>query len=511
MTPEQLFQARHPDYILYRSWWQYFRDAAEAAPVWATLINPLFEGMAQVITGQNLVGVNRYLTQHRLESNDAYLARLQRAAVVDICGPAISLYSGTVGKQGTVIYDLPGSYKDLEDDADLMGSSLQAFLTDAREKAAVFGHTFILTDSTKSTDAIRTEADLQRQRIRPYFRIITPQDMLMWRLDGNGLPLEIAFQVKLSSRASLLDSDEQTDIIQLRYWSRTEWRVYEKAGGEVKLIDQGPNPIGAVPVSVLYHRKLKPFIGESLIKQASRFQALLTNWLSAMDSTMQLQSFSQACLRSESKPSEVGVGSNVVLHLKPASKDDGSGEEDFFYRSPDAAPIATMWDSFARLVVLANKSMNLAPEAIDGATKAESGISKAWKWYETTKRLDQMVTHEQSCVDMMMYHAALWKGDSSFPGSIRYSNRFNLNDLAEDIAIALQLETLGLPPTARKYVLQQCIAKALPALPDDVETQIQREIDERMTAAAAVNNITQTAANSLITSEMRQTSRQMNE
>ena len=489
-TAAKIVESRHATYLENAPLYQYFSDHYTGGPLYASKINPLarnIAGIATVATSQKS-GMGRYVTQHSLEDTGDYLNRLYRSACVNLGGPAVDLLAGTIGQPNTVTMTIPAGFEELMDDVDLTGSNFLTFMTSCRSHAAVSGITFILVDSTQAEGEVKTQLDVQVQNIRPFFREIQAVDMLNWRLDPNGKPVEILFRVQIEAPGSILDgADAQSPQYEYRYWDRTQWIVFRQAGeSSYEVADQGNHDLGEVPVVPLYHKKVSAFSGESLLKESARYSQLLSNWLSDLDQTTTQQSFSQACLTSEDTPSQVAVGSARVLHLKPSRRGDNGdviGEERFSYVSPDAAPLATMWSSFFQVLDLANASMSLSPDAETDKSHPESGISRAWRWHAMERRLTEMVGNEQSAVNELFELAARWMGEPEFAGSIVYGTRFDLSSLDQDIQAMLALQKIGLPASAQTELKSRIVKKVLPNMAPEKQIQIDQEIQSMQTAA----------------------------
>ncbi len=480
LDPRQLIEARHPDYRKYEPLWRYYSDHAEGGPDYALKPNPIYTAVPTASLTQ--VGTGTYLMRHSLETSTDFLTRANRAPFVDLCSPAVDLLTGTVGGPEHVVADIPPDFEDIWANADLAGNSFLSFMAAVRRHAAIFGHSFVLVDSVKAAGELRTQADVLAQRIRPFLREVTPLDLLNWRLDPSGQPLEILFRIARDVPGSMLDCNGET-AWEYRYWSASEWRVYSQVGDKIELIDSGANSINAVPIVPVYHRMVAAFRGDSLLKQSARYTQLLTGWLSDLDRTLEMQSFSQACLRSADEPSKVGVGASQVLHLHPEQKssDEITGAEDYFFRSPDSAPIATFLDAFFRVIDLANESMSFSPEATTDKSHPESGVSRAWRWHAAEKRLVQMATNEQSAARAIFGLAANWKGQQEFSGNITYSTSFDLSAVEDDITNMITLQAAGLPPTARTELMRAALRKALPNTRSDVQKQIDAELEHMAT------------------------------
>jgi hypothetical protein len=471
------FDERHPIYRENQAKWQYYADHYAGGPSYPLKANPLLSAMglpggaAPQSGSQRYGGAGSYVQRFPLEPEDAYLHRLARAVTINIVAPVVDLYCATVGKQENIMVNAPGLEPFL-DDCDRQGQSLVQFLSGTRQHATVRGVTYLFVDSPQATDTITTQADVQRQGIRPYVVEILPEDLLNWRLDPLGQPLEILFRVQLEVAGSLLDSTENPHVTEeLRYWSRSTWATYRKgADGKWAQANAGENKLGVVPIIPLYHKRLRPFEGESLIKDAARIQQLLTNWVSDFDQAIEKQMFAVPVLKSTKEPKEVGVGVSVCLHLNPEDK------EEFSYVTPNTAPFEAGWDAFYRLVQLANKHMGLkASPIMTQDTKSESGVSKAWDFYEADKIMGQMALYEQETVKSALTFAALWQG-TEFNGSVQYGTKYDLSTVTDDIEDLLSLQTAGCPPTVCREVLRRIIAKKLPSLPGDVQKTIDAEL-----------------------------------
>ncbi len=485
--PKKIIDQRHPNYQSNVSKWAYYADHVLGGVDYSQKVNPI--STAPSVLSRPMPGLNRYIVQHALESSESYFARVSRAPFVDICSPAVELLAGTVGTADSVTLDIPKNYQDFIDDIDMQGNSFLQFMESARRQAAIYGHVFLLTDSSKAQGEIRTQADVLRQGIRPFTRMILPQDMLSWRLDANGSPLEILFRIRMDCPGSLLDAPESSEeVYEYRLWTRNEWFVYQAKGDSVEMVDQGINRPGIIPLSVLYHRMERPFVGESLLKNSAKYSQLLSNWLSDLDSTMTMQSHSQACIRSEVAPAEIGVGAASVLHLRPEVKegDQSKGEEDFFYRAPDSAPLDSMWAAFFKVVSMANQAMGLSPEAESDSAQPESGISRAWRWHSMEKKLVTMAVNEQEAARSVLQHAAMWRGEREFPGSIVYGTQFDMQGTEDKVAQMLSLQAAGIPPTARRELMRQCLKGVLPNLDPKVQAIIDQELDRMASVTAAI-------------------------
>ncbi len=459
----------HKTYKANEKQWRFYADAYE--------IGPDLRTMKSALTGEN------YITKFDLENSIDYSNRLKRAAPIDICVSGVDLMVGSISD---IHAEIPSGFEELWQDADLQDTSMEQLLMEARTKAAIYGHCFLLVDSTRAQTEIVTEADVAEQGIRPFVRVLTPLDVINWRLDSNGKLVEVIYKCVPEQETSILDGNTD-DVEEFRYWSRTEWHVYRNGS----LVDQGVNPIGRVPLVTLYHKKRAPMLGASLISKSSKYQQTLTNWFSQIDKIQEQQSFSQAVLTSEATPTEVGIGVSTVLHLKPNTK-DGGGKEEFTYVAPDIKPLELAWDSFYKTISMAVSSMSLPGDVFEdkhSKSAPESGVAKAYRWKNTDKRLLVMSLNEQEAAREVMELCGLWMG-REFTGSIQYPTTFDLSGADDAISNLLALSTIELPQSAKVELMKQALTMALPRTDSATMTAIEKDLESQTSVDERIKTLT---------------------
>lgn len=480
MNPKDIIESRHPSYSANSKLYEFYEAVANADPTWALKRNPL--AVASQNKAQALYGEATFLSQHALESTDSFLRRANRAPVVDCTNPGLDLYCGTVGAPDEVTFDTAPEWADILDNFDCLGNDFCSFWNGTRKSAAINGLAYVLVDSPKVDGPIVTEADAIANGVRPYARLIKAKDMLNWRLDDNGEPVEVLFRLSPEPAGSILDASGEVKV-QYRYWSKTSWVIFEENGDEIKQAGQGDNTIGKVPIVVLYHQKADlPWQGNSLISTASKYQLLLSNWLSDFGQTVDNQSFSQAVLKAACTPTELGFGSSVVLTLKPDTVDS---KESFEYVTPESRALESGWKAFIDVLRMALRSYGITTDPLQETGRAESGEAKAWRWAEISKKMVSMAVNEQSAVDAVLDLMAGFKGERDFSGNVTISTSFDRVVLADSITAAVQMMSLPLPPTARKELLRALIDEALPNVDPDVSAQIGKELDAIPAQSAA--------------------------
>jgi len=420
-------------------------------------------------------GTQNYLWQYPMERHDKYCHRLARAVYVNLVGPIVDFYAATVGKpENAMITPNGDAFAAFLDDADLQGQSLAQFLSSVRTSKTVTGCDFVLIDMPQADPQrpVITRRDQHEQNLRPYLVHIPREDMLNWRLDERGRPIEILFRREAPSQGSVLDENSSACTEQLRYWSLEKWIVFEKVEGHWIGVSTGRNSVGAIPVVPMYHVRLGAFRGDSLLRDAAKFAQLLTNWVSSFDENLESSMFPVPVFKSLKSPGDAGVGAATIMHLNPEE------QEEFFYVSPDSGPFESGWKAFGTMFSLALRHMGIQGKALQtsgGANDTQSGVSKEWDFSEAEKILAGMAGWEEDAVKQILYFAGLYLG-SEWKGNVQYARKYDLSTAKDLIDAMILLQSAGAPLSARQELMERAVFKLLTSLPEDRKAIITADI-----------------------------------
>ena len=501
---ESPVEMAHPYHSNMLPRWKYYRDHYDGGPDYPAKYNPL--SLATGYTVFQNSATKRYLWQYPQEPYNRFNHRLDRAVFVDVLAPVVDFYAATVGKQEYALIQCEDSddlYKEFIDNCDLQGQDFLQFMLTARSHAAIYGHTFILADMPRNdgigvTASGATEADAKALGLRPYLIEIEVPEMINWKLDKTGQPTSIMFKAPLPDTGDVSDGQAANHELdyELRYWSTTEWRTYQKLGEDWAIVESGTHGLGRVPISVLYHKRCRPWQSESLVKNSSRIACLLSNWASALDEAFENQMFAVPVLKSKDKPSDVGIGVATALHLNPEEN------EDFYYVTPETNTFESSWSAFFRLFSMAMRMMGMGQASMISETPDEaSGRAKAWDYVEAEKVMSRMSHNEQECALELMDLVGLWTG-KTFSGVIQYSESFDLTSLQEDYQNLVLAQQAQFPIEFLKEFMKQIAKKQLPSLDPDVEELVLTAI-ENMDALPSP----QTVSNMFATSKLPPTAK----
>lgn len=483
MTNKAL-ENRHPVHTEGAPLWQYYRDHYEGGPLYPAKQNPLPAAVGGSVAfgehGQKragrYTGTRNYIWQYPLERDEKYMHRLARAVYCNLVGPIVDYYCATVGKAENATVTPEGdAFAEFLDDADLQGQSFAQFLSAVRPSKTVSGCDFILIDMPAVSPDVEvvTLRDQKEQRLRPYVVAIPRENVLNWRLDQFGRPLEVLYRCEAPSGGSLLDENGAACKEQLRYWTPQEWRVFEKLDGKEWLqVSEGVNQLGEIPIVPLYHLRIAAFKGESLLKDAAKYAQLLSNWISSFDENLEASMFPVPVFKSTKSPADAGVGAATIMHLNPEE------QEEFLYVSPDTGPFEAGWKAFALMTALAYRHMGINAKSLTMAGAAndpQSGVSKEWDFAETEKVLASMAGAEEDAVKQILYFVGRYL-KSEWKGVVQYARKFDLSSAKELVENLILLQTAGAPISARQQILIRAVQRVLTSLDEKKLEQIVEDI-----------------------------------
>lgn len=167
----------------------------------------------------------RYLHREPAEPQGAYEARLDRATYAPIYRDSIRSYAGLLSR--FQVMDAPESMVKADENVDLQGSSLQAFLNHADELALRDGGTFVMVDMMPERQDGNNFFDQMNDGRQPYYISIKRADVINWKVSYER-GLETVEQVTVRMLKAMPDPEGQ-------YGSKVEPCYYVLTPGKVEV------------------------------------------------------------------------------------------------------------------------------------------------------------------------------------------------------------------------------------------------------------------------------------
>jgi len=405
----------------------------------------------------------------------ALAARLREQEQARLTRPSGSAILSTFGNEA--------SSSDLEEfwsDVDGLGTTINEFMRNVLTMTMVWGHVDVVLDVMRldpDMAPLQTEADRRAAGIRPYASVVTPLQLVNWRIDSNQEWVWARWKEASDADRGPFDSPSSImggeDVVRYITWSREEWWVHEvrkpkRGQASVVEIGHGPNPLGRVPLVRFYgQRLLNSFEGKSLVQDIGQVNVSIYNWASMIDEEIYAHTMNILVLEeSPATKSEIEIGTNNALLWQ--------GNHPPFYLAPASEPSQFILALIERAVQELYRMATLGGET--GIQQAKSGIAYTWEFNQTNRMLaDRADAMERGEIKLHQLWAR-WYG-LEWEGEIDYPDEFNVQPFETEAARILQAKFSVRSPTFRREIEKLYVNRTLPKLPLKTLTQIVTEIE----------------------------------
>ena len=215
--------------------------------------------------GDRVEGKVQYMPRHPYETEKQYKIRQDRATYRNHAAPIVTVFSSSLWDK-TPVRDLPSDIEDLADDVDRNQTSADQFFKSVTDKAASRGIHFVIVDNPKSQ--AQTKAEAKVEGVRPYFVDVPATSLIDWGVDAMGQLEYIVIYQSVEIGAEPFEGHEYQD--QYRLWRKDGWEVWVEdnaADGSksARMIDEGVNPLGVIPVVPFLFEKSTEMTGISCL------------------------------------------------------------------------------------------------------------------------------------------------------------------------------------------------------------------------------------------------------
>ena len=400
-----------------------------------------------------------YLTRYQLESDAEYAQRLRNTPYDNQPRSLISLYVSFLFREepersfGMLENDI--TIKDILEDADLEGRSMDAFMKEASIWASVFGHCWIVV--SKPNVGAQTRAEELALGVRPYLSLLTPLVVTDWRWERqpNG-------SFELSYIKYIEEINDTMNVV--KEWTKEVITTTTVNLKDKKATDyyEEPNELGRLPFVCLYaERGPVRGLGMSLIEDAADQARAIYNELSEVESSIRLDSHPSLVCTADTN---VGTGAGALIHmpenldpqLKPYVLEFSGATVDSIYKSIEERK--KMIDTMASV-----GSIRVAE------TREMSGIAMETEMTLLNARLCSIadnieLAEEQIWQEVCKYIGAQWDGEICYP------DNFAMHNTSNELDELTKMKDLSSNP-----LIQSAIDKRIAELLDIEELEMEPE------------------------------------
>lgn len=428
---------------------------------------------------QNFSNVSGHLFPHPKERTEDYENRLKMSYYYNFCAPIIDIYGDHLFKQSIIeeFAEITDTIKQVGDNIDRQGSSIEEFRKSMSDMAQVNGHCFVVIDSPRiSGTQIITRAQQIENNAFPYLSLFTPQNVIHWSLDSYGFPYWVLLREPCEANTNPMQFDKAAvHGCQYRLWTRDTWILYDE---KFNLIGQGVHNLGLVPIVPVYDKKSKKaknFLGVSSIADIAFIARDIYNASSELRQILRDQTFAFLAIQgTSSEYSAITVATSKAL-LYPEGRNSPA------YVSPPSDNAQTYFQHIDRQIDKIYRLAKLDGGGLSGKVSnpgsiqdQQSGVSKAWDFNQTNSSLSTKSSFLEDAEMAIWRIFALWE-DKNFTGSIQYPNEFSISSLDEDLREAKTEAELSLGITFNLEVRKAIMKKKFPRKPESELEKMAKE------------------------------------
>ena len=416
-------------------------------------------------TGGQAYREGAYLQRYALENDTQYAVRLNNTPLDNQCRSLISLYISFLfrtepEREFGVLEDNP-QIEDILEDADLDGRSMNAFMKDVAQWAAVFGHCWICV--AKPDVGAITMADEMALGARPYLSLYNPLAVTDWRWKrqpNGGYQLDYIKYVEEVNGTETIVKEWSVDSI-------TTYKVDTQQEIVLEMV-QEVNGLGYLPFVCAYaERSPVRGLGNSLIDDIADQQRMIYNELSEVYDSIRLDTHPSLVATAGTNAQGAAAGQVITMeenldpNLKPYVLQFEGGQIDKIYNSINNRK--KMIDS------MGNVGAVRATE-----TREMSGIAIETEFQLLNARLSSIADNLELAEEQVWQIVYTYMG-YDWDGEIDYPDNFALHNTDNELDQYAKIKALSSRPEVQ-LELDKRVAELLDI--ETLEAQLGVEVEE---------------------------------
>lgn len=462
------------------------------------------------------------------EGDETYQGRLERAYRFNHTREVVDLVNKYLFKNMPERNpDVPPEITRFRKKATLSGLTLEQFERQVARKASIYGRVYVVLDNNAQEGTILTKADEKNGAVRLYAYIVTPEHMRDCGYDKDGNYSWVLIEEKARDDEDPFDTDAAV-YSKFRLWTKTEWFLFTTRNLEsgkdavVEMEAHGKHDLGVVPVIKCDHIESdNKYAVPALIEDVAYLDRSVANYCSNLDQIINDQTFSQLIIPAGGLLGGINSTLNVLdcndpdmirnrrdiiaLGTSQILLYDGEGGSAPSYIAPDPKQAEIIITAIKQIINEIYHTVGLSGErtkqdnsmGIDNS----SGVAKAFDFERVNALLSAKAMSMQAFSNRMENLVRIWHGEKpenidDTLVNVEYSTNFDVRNLNDDLAIANQLMTLGVPMEMRQYQMKELADKIWPMAPDKNLEEMKKAIDDwEDPMDAALNAMQSTGAN----------------
>lgn len=396
-----------------------------------------------------------YLVPHPRETQDKFDRRKALCVYPNYTRKITNVFLGFLWKQSPTRSDTSELYDRFLKNANGRGTSLNRLLYNYQLLALILGTIYVIVDKSSKKATSKADESL------PYCTIRYPDQLVDEEKDSMGEWLWVQFVETINGKK------------QYRKYTRSGWQLTEEKNGS-GVIEQGEYKLGRVPVATLH--AAEPLQDDDCRSESFVFDLAALNWdlfnvRSELRSLFRDQTFAILTLpvatdKEREALSDLTISTENALTYNP----NGGGAPAFIAPPPD--PISQYKEDVADIIVTMYQVANL--EFVGGVQQSGKALEFQFQGVNGSLRgIAEQCEQTENDIATLVH---LWQGQEN-KSHIAYASDFNIGDLMEAIAIAMDSMSLGMGDAFDKAIKKN-VAKKI--LANDTAPSVMSEIDDEI-------------------------------
>lgn len=414
------------------------------------------------------------LPKHEREPEDRFGRRKRQALVRRYARPILDRYNDFVTREEPKRPDGGAPYQQLLKDADGAGSSLTKLMKLALRKSQVSGQSYQLADANDDRAFVSAQEEQQAGK-RGIVRSVDPDDVIWWR-DWQGSVIEavILCASREGGQFAWYVTETFCQRIDLKREKSGKRWVVESIG------EEAPHSYKGCPLV-----RLAPSFDDECPGEDSQCAPLaegqkricnMDSWLleELQGCTFTTQAF-LGVSADQVKEATAGPGMAICL------PSNGGANPSVQRLGSDVAQAQSLRDSLTYEIKELYRVAGLSPGNPTESAQPESGVAKAFAFNEIEAKCAALADATESAENRLVWLLSNGFG-WAYPGDSDYPNRFDVPDLAAELSICLQMQTVGLPNVLQRAQVERVAASGFELTGEQKQT-LAAELDAKQAQA----------------------------
>jgi len=416
-----------------------------------------------------------YLWRHSSESDGEYEERCARAVHLPVFSRVVDIYTAGILRTPPK-RDEDSRWSYYHDDVDMAGTSYDAFIRESLAAAMVYGRVHAITDMEPAGEAaFRTKGEQQRSGARAYTYLVTPLELVDWRLDEYGRFLwAVIAEAEPDARGP--GGKPKRGAQRYRVWTRDSWELWgpSEKRDRFNLVTSGKHPVGEVPIATLYTSRSRSMECESPFSDVLDGDRRLFNKYSEQDTLERYCGFPVLAIP---EAGDKQVGPLAWGPMRAFSYDASAGGSPSWL-SPDPTHARDGW---ARLIeqVFAFRFTSGASRSGERSLEERGAAAISAESEDKRNMMSAWAASVEEYDEATHRHANQWD-DIGEPKRASYARNFDLRAIASQINDVVQLaQAKALPALAVAALVKPIVTKILAEHGETKETigKVMAQID----------------------------------